>query len=78
MLYRFCREIWIVCEFECSLKYKNNLTVFICRTFVGPGTYLRYFQSLLGHGSSKTTKVYTHITTSGFGRINSPLVSLEL
>ena len=37
------------------------------------GTDLRYIQSLLGHSSSKTTEVYTHITTKGFNQIKSPL-----
>jgi len=37
------------------------------------GTDLRYIQSLLGHESSKTTEVYTHITTKGFDQIISPL-----
>jgi integrase/recombinase XerD len=37
------------------------------------GTDLRYIQSLLGHGSSKTTEIYTHITMKGMGSIKSPL-----
>jgi len=42
------------------------------------GTDLRYIQNLLGHGSSKVTEIYTHITTSGFNKIKSPLDALEL
>jgi site-specific recombinase XerD len=41
------------------------------------GTDLRYIQSLLGHESSKTTEVYTHITTKGFDQIKSPLDRLN-
>lgn len=33
------------------------------------GTDLRYIQSLLGHENSKTTEIYTHITTKGFDQI---------
>jgi len=42
------------------------------------GTDLRYIQSLLGHESSKTTEIYTHITTKGFDQILSPLDKLDL
>ncbi len=42
------------------------------------GTDLRYIQSLLGHESSKTTEVYTHITTKGFEQIKSPLDNLDI
>jgi len=42
------------------------------------GTDLRYIQSLLGHENSKTTEIYTHITTKGFDQIKSPLDSLEI
>ncbi len=42
------------------------------------GTDLRYIQSLLGHSSSKTTEIYTHITTKGFNKIENPLDKLEI
>jgi site-specific recombinase XerD len=42
------------------------------------GTDLRYIQALLGHESSKTTEVYTHITTKGFDQIKSPLDGLDI
>ncbi len=42
------------------------------------GTDLRYIQSLLGHSSSKTTEIYTHITTKGFDQIKNPLDKLDI
>ena len=42
------------------------------------GTDLRYIQALLGHESSKTTEVYTHITTKGFDQIKNPLDNLDI
>ncbi len=42
------------------------------------GTDLRYIQLLLGHESSKTTEIYTHLTTKGFDQIKSPLDSLDI
>lgn len=40
------------------------------------GANLRYIQSLLGHGSSKTTEIYTHVTTKGMETVKSPLDGL--
>jgi site-specific recombinase XerD len=42
------------------------------------GTDLRYIQELLGHRSSKTTEIYTHISKDRIRSIKSPLEDFEL
>ncbi len=42
------------------------------------GVDLRYIQSLLGHASTKTTEIYTHVATHNIKDIKSPIDFLNL
>ena len=37
------------------------------------GTDLRYIQELLGHSSSMTTEIYTHVTNRDIKKIRNPI-----
>jgi integrase/recombinase XerD len=40
------------------------------------GTDLRYIQEILGHKSSRTTEIYTHVSTKSIRNVKSPFDDL--
>ena len=40
---------------------------------IGSRTDLRYIQALLGHKSSKTTEIYTHVCKNAIDKIKNPV-----
>ena len=42
------------------------------------GTDLRFIQELLGHSSSKTTEIYTHVSKTAIAKIRSPLARINI
>jgi site-specific recombinase XerD len=77
------RTVERVFEKACSLaKINKKATVHTLRHsfathLLEGGTDLRFIQELLGHSSSKTTEIYTHVTQKNIANIQSPLDKLS-
>jgi site-specific recombinase XerD len=68
---------------NCCIKAKLNKNVSVhtlrhsfATHLLESGVDLRYIQELLGHASTKTTEIYTHVTQKNISEIVSPLDKL--
>lgn len=68
----------IVLNASLKSNFKKNVTPHTLRHsfathLLEAGTDIRYIQILLGHNSTKTTEIYTHVAMSSFDSIKNPL-----
>lgn len=76
------RTVERIFENACTIaKVKANVSVHSLRHsfathLLEGGTDIRYIQELLGHSSSKTTEIYSHVTEKKLSNIRSPLDDL--
>ncbi|MGV8091817.1 MAG: tyrosine-type recombinase/integrase [Mangrovibacterium sp.] len=79
-------EVGAILKATTNLKHKCLIAmIYSCglrRSFathhLEQGTDLRYIQEWLGHESSKTTEIYTHVSQNNFMKFRNPIDDLNL
>jgi len=78
------RTVQKIFEYACKIAgVRKDMTVHTLRHsfathLLESGIDLRYIQELLGYKNSKTTEIFTHVSTESLDKIKSPLDSSTL
>jgi hypothetical protein len=59
-------------------SYGAYAATFLRHPPFGKGNRFALYSNPVGHNSSKTTEIYTHVSTKALGKIRSPLEDLDL